>query len=159
MRQGTSGQLSGEASSYHFCSVLQSCSLFCCEEHQRLYTLRLAVDFKHPAGHAVDFKHPAGHAVDFKHPAVHAVTGVHEAGHQWAAKRRGLKLSLPFFIPAGLGLLGSFGSITRIKGTVPDRYAGVMSLSSHHYVCITVTVIIDCICLIFPTWSWVSVHS
>ena len=60
---------------------------------------------------------------DCKHPDVHALTGVHEAGHQWAATRRGLKLSLPFFIPAGLGLLGSLGSITRIKGTVPDRYA------------------------------------
>lgn len=48
--------------------------------------------------------------------------GVHEGGHRWAAKRRGVDLSLPFFIPAGLGLLGSFGSITRLKNTVSNRY-------------------------------------
>lgn len=49
-------------------------------------------------------------------------TGVHEGGHRWAAKRRGVDLSLPFFIPAGLGLLGSFGSITRFKSPIPNRY-------------------------------------
>ena len=53
-----------------------------------------------------------------------APAGVHEGGHRWAAKRRGLDLSLPFFIPAGLGLLGSFGSITRFKSAVPNRYIG-----------------------------------
>ncbi len=47
--------------------------------------------------------------------------GVHEGGHRWAASRRGVQLSLPFFIPAGLGLLGSFGSITRFKSTLPNR--------------------------------------
>ena len=38
-----------------------------------------------------------------------------------AARQRGLQLAPPLFIPAGLGLLGGFGSITRIKSFVPDR--------------------------------------
>lgn len=45
----------------------------------------------------------------------------HEAGHSMAAKRRGVTLAPPIFIPSGLGLLGSFGAITRIKSLVPDR--------------------------------------
>ena len=36
-----------------------------------------------------------------------------------------MELSLPFFIPAGLGLLGSFGSITRFKSSLPNRYTYV----------------------------------
>ena len=40
-----------------------------------------------------------------------------------AARARGLELAPPLFIPAGLGLLGSFGAITRIKSFVPDRTA------------------------------------
>ena len=57
-----------------------------------------------------------------------APAGVHEGGHRWAAKKRGVDLSLPFFIPAGLGLLGSFGSITRFKSAVPNRYTGDAAL-------------------------------
>lgn len=49
--------------------------------------------------------------------------GTHEAGHALAAKRTGVALGPPLFIPAGLGLLGSFGAITRIKSIVPDRTA------------------------------------
>ncbi len=41
--------------------------------------------------------------------------GSHEFGHWWAARKHGLELGLPFFIPAGFGFLGSFGSITRVK--------------------------------------------
>jgi hypothetical protein len=44
-------------------------------------------------------------------------------GHRVAAARRGLELAPPLLIPAGLGLLGSFGAITRIKSPVPDRSA------------------------------------
>lgn len=53
--------------------------------------------------------------------AFFVLLGVHEGGHRWAAQRRGVQLSLPFFIPAGLGLLGSLGTITRFKSTIPDR--------------------------------------
>ncbi|EFN52941.1 hypothetical protein CHLNCDRAFT_137300 [Chlorella variabilis] len=50
-----------------------------------------------------------------------AILATHEAGHWVAARQRGLQLAPPLFIPAGLGLLGGFGSITRIKSFVPDR--------------------------------------
>ncbi|KAI3424741.1 hypothetical protein D9Q98_008130 [Chlorella vulgaris] len=52
-----------------------------------------------------------------------AIMATHEAGHWVAAKRQGLELAPPLLIPAGLGLLGSFGAITRIKSFVPDRTA------------------------------------
>lgn len=48
---------------------------------------------------------------------------VHEAGHWVAARQRSVELAPPLLIPAGLGLLGSFGAITRIKSVVPDRAA------------------------------------
>ena len=47
--------------------------------------------------------------------------GAHELGHGLAARRHNVELSPPIFLPAGLGLLGSFGSITRIKSIVPNR--------------------------------------
>lgn len=49
------------------------------------------------------------------------LAAVHEVGHRLAAAARGVELAPPLFIPAGLGLLGSFGAITRIKSFVPDR--------------------------------------
>lgn len=49
--------------------------------------------------------------------------GAHDFGHYVAAKRHGLQLYLPFYIPAGFGLLGSFGSITRVRNLVPNREA------------------------------------
>lgn len=47
----------------------------------------------------------------------------HEIGHVLGAGQARLEVGPPVFIPAGLGLLGSFGSITRIKGIVPNRQA------------------------------------
>ncbi|GLI60429.1 hypothetical protein VaNZ11_002582 [Volvox africanus] len=47
--------------------------------------------------------------------------GSHDLGHYQAARRHGLQLYLPFYIPAGFGLLGSFGSITRVRNFVPNR--------------------------------------
>ena len=52
-----------------------------------------------------------------------AILGVHEIGHILGAKKANLELSPPIFIPAGLGLLGSFGAITRIRSKVPNREA------------------------------------
>jgi hypothetical protein len=49
-------------------------------------------------------------------------TGAHELGHGVVARRRGVDLTPGFLIPAGLGFLGSFGAITRIKQTLPNRY-------------------------------------
>ncbi|KXZ55018.1 hypothetical protein GPECTOR_3g180 [Gonium pectorale] len=49
--------------------------------------------------------------------------GSHDYGHWVAARRHGLQLYLPFYLPAGFGLLGSFGSITRLRNFVPNREA------------------------------------
>jgi hypothetical protein len=50
-----------------------------------------------------------------------ATLAAHEAGHAAAAARVGATLAPPLFLPSGLGLLGSFGAITRIKSTLTNR--------------------------------------
>ena len=45
----------------------------------------------------------------------------HELGHVWMARKEGLSLGPPLLIPAGLGLLGSFGGITRTRDIVQNR--------------------------------------
>jgi hypothetical protein len=57
-------------------------------------------------------------------PASLAFLGVlllHEVGHVVGAKKHDVVLAPPVALPAGLGLLGSFGSITRIKSKVQNR--------------------------------------
>jgi membrane-associated protease RseP (regulator of RpoE activity) len=44
---------------------------------------------------------------------------VHEIGHRLAARQHHVKLSLPFLIPTWE--IGSFGALTRIESTLPDR--------------------------------------
>lgn len=59
-------------------------------------------------------------------PATIATLGIlaaHEVGHIAGAKKAKVDLAPPIFIPAGLGLLGSFGAITRIRSAVPNREA------------------------------------
>lgn len=48
---------------------------------------------------------------------------VHEWGHAAAAKQVGVRLAPPVLLPAGLGLLGSFGAITTPTEPVPNRAA------------------------------------
>ena len=50
-----------------------------------------------------------------------SVMVAHEVGHLLGAKRHGVTLSPPILLPAGLGLLGAFGAITRIKSKVQNR--------------------------------------
>jgi Zn-dependent protease len=50
---------------------------------------------------------------------VHAAA--HESGHWKAASKEAVKLAPPIFIPAGLGIIGSFGAITGIKGILKNR--------------------------------------
>lgn len=45
----------------------------------------------------------------------------HEGGHLAAARSVGAQLRVPFLIPAGLGIIGSFGAVTGIKGRLRDR--------------------------------------
>ena len=50
-----------------------------------------------------------------------AALAAHEVGHVVAAKKHSVELSPPIVLPAGLGLLGSFGAITRIRSPVQNR--------------------------------------
>ena len=51
-----------------------------------------------------------------------AVLGSHELGHYIIAKRRGMKTSLPYFIPFP-SLIGTLGAVIKHRGPIPDRRA------------------------------------
>jgi len=50
------------------------------------------------------------------------ILGVHELGHYVMAKRHGLPVSLPFFIPVPFGL-GTFGAFIQMRGAVENKRA------------------------------------
>lgn len=52
--------------------------------------------------------------------ALLAVLGVHEMGHYLVARRRGVPVTLPYFIPAP-GFLGTFGAFIRMPARVATR--------------------------------------
>ena len=54
--------------------------------------------------------------------ALLAILGIHEFGHYLTARRRGIHVTLPYFIPAP-GYLGTFGAFIRMRGVVRDRAA------------------------------------
>jgi len=45
---------------------------------------------------------------------------VHEMGHYFVARRYGVRVSLPYFIPVPLGI-GTFGALIRMKSPIVDR--------------------------------------
>ena len=51
-----------------------------------------------------------------------AILGVHELGHYAAARRHGIRVTLPYFIPVPFAL-GTFGAVIRMKSTPRDRNA------------------------------------
>jgi membrane-associated protease RseP (regulator of RpoE activity) len=52
------------------------------------------------------------------------ILGVHEMGHYVAARRHGVQVTLPFFIPVPLiGSLGTFGAFIQLKSPVENRKA------------------------------------
>ena len=54
--------------------------------------------------------------------AVMFVLGSHELAHYLVAKRRGMKASLPFFIPLPfISPVGTLGALIQLKGAIPDR--------------------------------------
>jgi membrane-associated protease RseP (regulator of RpoE activity) len=50
-----------------------------------------------------------------------SILAAHELGHLAIAKRDGIRLSIPFFLPTWQ--IGSFGAITRFESLLPDRKA------------------------------------
>ncbi len=51
------------------------------------------------------------------------ILGVHEMGHYVVAKRHQVKASLPFFIPAPILPLGTFGAMISMRDPLPNRKA------------------------------------
>ncbi len=51
-----------------------------------------------------------------------AILGAHEFGHYLAARRNGVRTSLPFFVPAPpFFIIGTFGAFILIKESIPNR--------------------------------------
>ncbi len=64
-------------------------------------------------------------------------TAIHEYGHYSAAKQANVQLAPPVFLPAGLGLLGSFGGINTPTAPVPNREA-LLKVCLFVFVCVYV---------------------
>lgn len=52
--------------------------------------------------------------------AIMGVLGSHEMGHYLAARRHGMKTSLPYFIPFP-SIIGTMGAVIKHKGMIPNR--------------------------------------
>ena len=50
------------------------------------------------------------------------ILGAHELGHYFAAKRHGIRVTPPYFIPVPFAL-GTFGAFIKLKSLAPDRRA------------------------------------
>lgn len=54
--------------------------------------------------------------------AIMFVLGSHELAHYLTARRRGMKASLPYFIPLPfISPIGTLGAIIKLRGAIPDR--------------------------------------
>lgn len=54
--------------------------------------------------------------------AILAIIGTHETAHYFAAKKHGVKATLPYFIPAPT-FIGTFGALINVKSAIPTRNA------------------------------------
>ena len=51
------------------------------------------------------------------------ILSVHEFGHYFAARRWGIRASLPYFIPLPFSFLGTLGAVIRLRSPIPHRRA------------------------------------
>lgn len=51
-----------------------------------------------------------------------AIVGFHETAHFFAARKHGVKATLPYFIPAPT-LIGTFGAVINVKSAIPNKNA------------------------------------
>ena len=55
--------------------------------------------------------------------ALVSILFAHEMGHYAQAKRYGVKVSLPYFIPMPIPIVGTMGAVIKMKSNPPDRRA------------------------------------
>ncbi|MBI3989680.1 MAG: site-2 protease family protein [candidate division NC10 bacterium] len=69
------------------------------------------------------FSNPSGLLVGFPFAlSLLLILGIHELGHYFTARYYGVEVTLPYFIPAPIGL-GTFGAFIKMKSPVTDRKA------------------------------------
>lgn len=49
------------------------------------------------------------------------ILGAHELGHYFAARRRGIAVTLPYFLPFPLGVFGTFGAFIQLREPMKNR--------------------------------------
>ncbi len=52
-----------------------------------------------------------------------SILGIHEFAHYFSARFWGINVTLPFFIPAPILPLGTFGAVIKMKSSIPNRKA------------------------------------
>ena len=52
-----------------------------------------------------------------------SILGIHEFAHYFSARYWGINVTLPYFIPAPILPLGTFGAVIKMKSSIPNRKA------------------------------------